>query len=158
MNRNLLKFILFVPVSVIVYGLTRMSLSFAFTLIDAEMVATVHKQVGFHNYLLGPIFVLLENGLSVLSSVYAGVSIVPKFKKGIYYGYLTLWIVMLVFVAFTTGLVYHTISWTTEMVLLICLLVSSQGLGFILARRYLWREIDAVEVDKYFDSNLIDNT
>lgn len=147
MTNNLFRFILFAPVSFVIYYLTRTSVSVAFTLLDPEMVEVVHKQVGFHNYLSGPIFVLLENGLSIAFMVFTGVTIVPRFKKGVFYGYLTLWIVMLIFVSFMAGLACRTIVWSTEMLLMNVLLVVSQGVAFLLVSRALWSDTAAKELD-----------
>ena len=138
---HILQWIFFIPFGVFIYLLAKICFSWSFHPIASEMIYKINWSEDFAGYnIWGPIFIFTRELLAFGSGIYAGIYLVPQFKKIVLGGVGFLWLVYYLLASFSIGYTYNPTEWTSGILLRNFLEMIAQLLGFLVAGYDIWQE------------------
>jgi len=152
MTGQILKWIFFIPLTIGIYLVSKICLTWTFYFISSRVMNDISSASDYGgHYILGPLFGFIGEGLSVGFGVYSGVYLVPTKKKAVFFVFVIIWVLFMLFASFLIGLTYFKIEWTSEKIFRSVTEIIAQMVGFIIAGVYIWKEIKKQNELHYID-------
>lgn len=139
---DILRWIFFIPLTVAIYFLAKISVSYSFYFISSSLVTEISKSYDFGgNYLFGILFILISDVFSTGFCIYAGVCLAPRYKK-IVFAILLFVFLFPIFLGLLIGnsLFFQGLETTEEIVRAITSSLATI-IGIILAGILIWKQL-----------------
>jgi len=140
--KTLIGWILFIPVYCIIYLVSEFAISFSFSLVFGQKFTDFMFLTNFNGYyILGPIFIILKEILSICFAVYSSIYYVPKHKLNVLKIFTVLWICFL-FLGFVTAcFLYLTKHLDSERLFRSIVEIFAMFFGFYISVKYTKNQI-----------------
>ncbi len=140
--KPLLGWIVFIPVYCIIYLVSEFAISFSFTLVFGQKITDFMFSNGFNGYfILGPIFIILKEMLSICFAVYSSIYYVPLHKLKVLKIFTVLWICFLFLGFISDCFLYLTKHLDQERLFRSIVEIFAMFLGFYISVKYTKNQI-----------------